>query len=87
MEETYLIVPRESLSREALNGLVEEFILREGTDYGHGETDLAEKKHRVFTQLEKGVVKIVYSPLEDSTTLLKKDDLRKLGIEPGGGSK
>ena len=37
------IIPIERLSPEAIQGVIEEFILREGTDYGEKETSMETK--------------------------------------------
>lgn len=78
VDEEYLIVPAERLSKEALDGLIEEFILREGTDYGHNDHTLEQKKSKVYTQLAAGHVIVVYSSLTENTSLLAKNQLNKL---------
>ena len=64
-------IPLESLSPEALRGVVEEFITREGTDYGHAEQTLEGKVADVMRQLERGEAKIAYDPELQSVTLLR----------------
>lgn len=53
-------IPYQRLSQEALENLVEEFVLREGTDYGHGEWTLEQKVHGVIQQLRQGRAKVVF---------------------------
>lgn len=53
-------IPWESLSTEALTGLMEEFVSREGTDYGHTETTIETKLKQVRLQLAKGEAYISY---------------------------
>lgn len=48
------------LSAEALRGLVEEFVSREGTDYGHADRSLEGKVRDVMRQLETGEARIVF---------------------------
>ena len=55
-------VPHEEVSPPALRGLVESFVLREGTDYGTREFSLEEKVQHVMRQLERGEVQIVFDP-------------------------
>jgi len=55
-------IPVASLSRSALDGIIESFVLREGTDYGHGEHDLAAKCRAVRRQLESGEAEIDFDP-------------------------
>ena len=44
-------IPWQQLSEEALRGVAEEFITREGTDYGLRETTLEEKVAQLMAQL------------------------------------
>ena len=45
------MVPYTELSEEALRGVVESFVLREGTEYGEREFSLDQKVDHVFRQL------------------------------------
>jgi uncharacterized protein len=65
-------VPHTALSTEALRGLVESFVLREGTDYGEREMTHARKVAQVIAQLERGEARILYDPGTESVTLLPK---------------
>lgn len=82
MEETrsenlpkMVLVPREQLSQEALDGLISEFILREGTDYGRNEYTLQQKQEQVVRQLEKGYAFVVFDTEEQSCSIVRKEDL------------
>ncbi len=63
-------VPADSLSREVLRALVEEFVTRAGTDYGAVERTLDAKVADVLRQLERGEVHIVFDPESETTTLV-----------------
>jgi len=63
-------VPHTALSPEALAGLVESFVLREGTDYGEREFTHAQKVAQVLAQLQRGEARIFYDPQTGSVTLL-----------------
>lgn len=63
-------IPIESLSAEALQGVIDEFILREGTDYGAIEATLERKRRDVFAQLENGEAKLVYDSETETVTLV-----------------
>ena len=63
-------VPPESLSRETLRALIEEFVTRDGTDYGAAERGLEAKVADVLRQLERGEVRIVFDPESETTTLV-----------------
>ena len=55
-------IPLQQLSAEALMGVVDAFILREGTDYGTQEYTLEEKRQRVLRLLERGDAQIHFYP-------------------------
>src|ERR1700736_1088944 len=57
-----VFVPHAELSADALPGVVESFVLREGTDYGEREFSLEQKLAHVYRQLECGEAQIVFDP-------------------------
>jgi uncharacterized protein YheU (UPF0270 family) len=70
-----VLIPKDRLSREALLGLVDAFVLREGTDYGHEEPTLERKRADVLEQLDRGEVVIVFDPSTESCNLVMRDEL------------
>ena len=66
-------VPYEMLSAETLNSMLEEFVLREGTDYGHLEYTLPEKVAQVKAQVEAGKIRILYDEETESFDLVRKN--------------
>ena len=69
------LVPMERLSPEALLGLIDAFVLREGTDYGHEDISIDEKRASVRRQLERGDVVIVFDPETEDVNLILARDL------------
>jgi uncharacterized protein YheU (UPF0270 family) len=65
-------VPPGELSREALRGVVESFVLREGTDYGDRDVTFESKVGDVMRQLERGEAAIIYDPCTDSIDIVVK---------------
>jgi len=65
-----LIIPFRSLSQEALYGVLDEYIGREGTDYGMAQQTLAQKRLRLLDQLESGQAVISYDPISETTSLI-----------------
>lgn len=63
-------VPASALSPDALRGLVEEFVTRDGTDYGVRERSVEENVRDVMRQLERGEVKIMFDPASRSANLV-----------------
>jgi uncharacterized protein len=70
-----MIIPHRLLSPEALCGVIEAFITREGTDYGLHEVPLATKVGQVRHQLDTGTAVIVYDEATDSWTIQPTDPL------------
>jgi uncharacterized protein YheU (UPF0270 family) len=66
-----LYVPHTELSADALRGVVESFVLREGTDYGEQEISLELKLAHVLRQLERGEARIVFDPDSDSIDIVR----------------
>ena len=60
-------VPYNQLSPEALHGVIEEFVTRDGTDYGEVEVPLETKISQVLGQLKSK--KAVYSAQQNWDTL------------------
>jgi len=67
-----MIIPIEQISREALNGLIEEFITREGTDYGLAEVSLNDKVEQVAQLLLDGDVLVIFDAATESANLMTK---------------
>ena len=67
-------IPYDQLSPEALQGVVEEFVTRDGTDYGEEEIPLETKIAQVLAQLRSGKAVIVFDQETDSGTILRSDD-------------
>lgn len=70
-------IPLEALSAEALTGIIENFIQREGTDYGVNEASLETKVSQIRKQLSRGDVKVVFDPESESVSLLTKVEWQK----------
>lgn len=66
-------IPYTELSADALRGVVEAFILREGTDYGSREFSLAEKVAHVMAQLQRCEARIVFDPQTQSVDIIGAD--------------
>ncbi len=71
-------IPESALSAEALKGIIENFITREGTDYGAKELPHESKIERVRKYLSKGDIKIIFDPDSESVTLMTQAEWSKL---------
>ncbi len=67
-------VPHDQLSPEALRGVVEEFLTRDGTDYGEVEVPLETRVAQALSHLKSGKVVIVFDPDSQTCTLMHRDD-------------
>ena len=67
-----MIIPHHLLSPEALRGVIEAFVTREGTDYGVQEVPLATKVMHVQQQLDAGTAIIIYDEETRSWTIQPK---------------
>lgn len=65
-------IPHQQLEPETLQALIEEFVLREGTDYGKTEVSLEQKTRQIKDQLDSGRVVIVFDATTDSCTIIRK---------------
>jgi hypothetical protein len=74
------IIPVNKLSAVALKGVIEEFISRNGTDYGAVESSLDTKFNQVKNQLENGLAVLVFDDETETTNIFLADDpiLKKL---------
>lgn len=72
-------VPHTELSAEALQGIAESFVLREGTDYGERDVSHEQKVAQVIHQIERGEARIMFDPLDSSVTIVR--------VIPGGRQK
>jgi len=65
-------IPHDRLSPEVLRKIIEEFVLREGTDYGQQEFSLEEKVSHVEAQLRKRAVVVVYDQATETVSLVRR---------------
>lgn len=70
-------IPLEQLSREAVSGIIEEFVRREGTDYGSAEIAYDTKIQQVRRQLDQGEAVIVFDPNTESVQLLTRQEFKR----------
>jgi len=69
-------IPYSELSEEALRGVVEYFVLREGTDYGSHVYSLEEKVEQVLAQLRDGRARIVFDATSETVDIVTRDGPR-----------
>jgi uncharacterized protein len=65
-------IPHAELSPEALRGVIESFVLREGTEYGERDVPLETKIAQVLRQIERGEAQIVFDPNSETVDVVLK---------------
>ena len=68
-----IVIPCSELSPEAVRGVVESFVLREGTDYGMRECSFEDKVEQVMEQLRGGEAQILFDTETESVTIVPLD--------------
>lgn len=72
-----MIIPYEKLSPEALRGLIEEFVTREGSDSGYTRKTLDENVEMVMKQLRRKEAFVVYDETTETANIASKDNQQK----------
>ena len=67
-------IPYTELSEKALLSIIEEYVSREGTEYGNREYSLAEKVEHVLSQIRRGEV-IINFDSESKTCQLSSEKI------------
>ncbi|MBW2268327.1 MAG: YheU family protein [Deltaproteobacteria bacterium] len=70
-------LPVDALSPEALRGLIEDFVTRDGTDYGAVERSIDDKIRDVLRQLESGEARIVFDPEGETASITLARELSR----------
>ena len=73
-----ITIPFDQLSEGAQRGVIEEFVTREGTDYGHVEVSLDDKVLAVRRQIDRGEVVLMFDPKTERVNLVTSRTLRAL---------
>lgn len=71
-----MIIPHKQISADTLQAIVEEFVSREGTDYGHLAYTLESKTRAVIQQLDNGEAHVVYDEESESCSIVSASSLR-----------
>lgn len=71
---TAIKIPYDQLSPDALDGIIEEFVTRNGTDYGENEVPLKIKTTQVLNQPRSGKAVIVFDQKTETCNIFSSDD-------------
>jgi uncharacterized protein YheU (UPF0270 family) len=70
---TPVIIPHHSLDPDTLSAMLEEFVTRDGTDYGKYDANMPLRVRQVRSQLESGRAVIVFDIDEETFSILPRD--------------
>ncbi len=79
-----IVLSPDDLSPAALRGLVEEYVTRDGTDYGEVERSTQQKITAVFAQIESGEALIVFDPDSETANIVLAVHYRADPSAPSG---
>lgn len=68
------LIPVNKLSARALQGVIEEFISRNGTDYGAVEASLETSIRQVKSRLKSGSAVLLFDDKTETTNIFLADD-------------
>jgi len=78
------IIPVDRLSPEATQGVIEEFISRDGTDYGEKEVSYEAKFGQVKHKLESGSAVLIFDDEAETINIFLADNPILKKIEASG---
>ncbi|WP_420591320.1 YheU family protein [Bacterioplanoides sp.] len=78
-EQGVIAVPYQRLSADALDAILEDYVGREGTDYGDYNFSLSDKKAQVLAQLKSGQATLLFDPVQQTCHIEMTEFLRQQG--------
>lgn len=72
-----IIVPWKDMPPETLTNLIEEFVTRDGTDYGDQEIPTATKVEQVRNQLKREDAFVVFDEVTESVSVMGKEQAKE----------
>lgn len=76
-EFEFMIIPYHELSEQTLQALIEDFVTRDGTDYGWDELSMQEKARKLLALLETGELLISYNEASQTCGLVSREQSTK----------
>ena len=65
-------IPYAELTAEALRGVLESFVLSEGTEYGARDFSLDQKVEQVMALLVRGKARVMFDPGTETVTVVER---------------
>jgi len=82
--ESAVEVPHSDLAPETLRRVAEEFVTRDGTDYGDVELSLETKVGNLLRQLESGDAHIYFDSESQTLNIVASRELRRIAPDVTG---
>ena len=76
--DSLVVIPHKQISATALEGILEEFITREGTSYGFYEYTVKEQLAKAKLLLEEGKISIVFDAVLERCHIIDERQLAEL---------
>lgn len=76
-----MIVPAEAIPADTLENLIEEFVTRDGTDYGEQEVPLQTRVEQVRRQLVSGDAVVWFDATTETVSIFSREALANLPAE------
>ncbi len=73
-----IVIEQSLISEEILHSIADDFVLREGTDYGLIEFSTEQKRSKILKQIKAEKILIVFDPNSESVTLINVADYKRL---------
>lgn len=77
VKEVPIEISPSDISEHALKCIIENFILREGTDYGREEVAYEKKADQIRKQLDRGDIKMIFDQSTETVSFITKRDFEK----------
>ncbi|TKB45479.1 YheU family protein [Thalassotalea mangrovi] len=72
-----MIIPVDRLDADTLDAIIDEFILREGTDYGLQECSHQQKARQIKEQLLTGRLVVVFSEAHETVNIMLAEQFQQ----------
>ncbi|OQY59589.1 MAG: hypothetical protein B6245_05895 [Desulfobacteraceae bacterium 4572_88] len=83
-QDDIVIIPHNKLKPETLQALIEDFVGREGSDYGKVKFSFEEKMQQVRRKLRSGRAMITFDQKSQTCNIVSENDPRvKAALNPG----
>ncbi len=77
-----MIVPWREIPADALENLIQEFVTRDGTDYGEREVPLSTRVEQVRRRLESGEAVVFFDEATETINILSREEAAALDDPP-----